>query len=281
MPISASGTTLRLKQQPFEERIAANPADSSMLRLALKTLLHVIAQGKRSPVFVHPYQRQTSLWHRGQSLVRDFFSGGDRGILWQQIRIEHERIWFGCETFSEWELLCAMQTLLTYCLLRITYGKQTNLDLPLLVSVKEVASRLAVMNGNQQFLETPVSSEVMYERFILNEARKRTMTLLRVVALLVDVSDAVSCQPAPGFKIIPLPCDEMLWGANMQGALSIVIEPVVHGLGERGGLFRLTATGMGVKTEEEVWESWCAERGEFGLLLAIAAQTLQSNELVG
>lgn len=118
---------------------------------------------------------------------------------------------------------------------------------------------------------------------MLYEGCKRMATLMRLVDLVVDISDAVPCVADPGFKVAPLPCGEAMWEARSEEEWRRVMREVKggrmsFGVTQKGELDVVRGQGMVVEQEVERWgwADWCVGRGEIGFLVATAATLLRS-----
>lgn len=241
-------------------------------------MLHIVADGTHCVPFVHPLQPQSESMQICQRILHAYFDHNPRQSVLECIRKEHERIWFSYQSFSEWELLSAFQALVMYCILRTTFTEPSDFDLPLLLSLKEVMVRLGNLYGMQGALpDTSDRSVHVFEQWIFDETRRRTVIIFRILNLIVDVSDAIPCQLKQGFAVVPLPSKELLWRARNADDWQLPFlsqDYVIHGMSEGGELIKLTSTFAGITTSRRSWESWCAEMGEIGTLVVLSAHLL-------
>jgi hypothetical protein len=171
--------------------------------------------------------------------------------------------------------------MLLYALLRATEADSSvsDFDLPFLICINHVSQAMAKLAGTQEVMQQPGSDPSDFETWVFYEARKRTVVVFRLLNMVVDISDAVSCFPMPGFVIVPLPGEEGLWKARHSGEWSASFArqgkpPSVFGMADSGGLVKLQKQGGGVVRSKVEWSKWLSDQGKLGFLIATAATLL-------
>ncbi|KPI41878.1 uncharacterized protein AB675_5684 [Cyphellophora attinorum] len=221
-------------------------------------------------------------------------------VAWQAIQAHWETIWMTHETLDDWELLASLQTVILYAILRATAAEEIldldndligvggtsarDFDLSSLVAFSHVAQAIAWRVGGRRGMEaTNTSHTTSWEKWIFEEARRRCVIVFRVLNLVYDLSDAVSCSGMPGFVIVPLQMPERLWMAQDAESWAVSFEEVwqeraIRGVDKGGRLMKLRMLeGEGRRMNEAVdsWAGWCVQNGMLGMLAASAALLLQ------
>jgi hypothetical protein len=270
---------------------AIRAKERSTHRLALchlSALVRMLESNDDLPPFVHWSQNnslmndETSSLYRARATVRKLYGqlATDHEAGWEALQSEMERIWLEYDEFSPWELLGAMQALLIYAIVRATEHTPEDVrehDLPLLVTMSHVAREVA------RIAECPAAGEsaqdhatTAFQDWIFHEAYWRTVTVCRVLNMVVDISHAVSSVKVvvPGCVISPLPTAEELWLASNASEWKSLYEQTqgsVVGMNDKGKLIELA---KGEEYSPSDLASWCARRGRLGFLVATAASTL-------
>jgi hypothetical protein len=278
----------------FAHRFEGQPG-RDLVALFLSSLLKEYRDGLMPP-FVHwsqqPSETQQPLSSLGRCrlLVCRFFSAlpAERMNIWPQIQQEAERIWFNHNGFDDWELLGSIQSMLIYTLLRATQAQThppiAGFDLPFLICFNHVSQAMSRIAGSQEQMQAPGSTTAGspdFNTWVLYEARKRIVVMFRLLNMVVDISDAVSCFPLPGFVIIPLPEPEAQWRTTDPDEWSSLFSascnmPSVFGMSTRGQLVKLKKDGIGINRSEVDWSDWCVAGGKLGYALAAAATLLHT-----
>jgi hypothetical protein len=97
--------------------------------------------------------------------------------------------------------------------------------------------------------------------------------------MLVDISGALTCYPATGFGLIPLPSKTSLWSPRDVGKWRTAFEQcckegTLYGLSEDGALMRLQQIEAGIQQTVSQWEEWTAEVGDIGTLAMVMGELL-------
>jgi hypothetical protein len=254
----------------------------------LSALVRMLESSDGLPPFIHWSQQQsqvsneTSSLYRARVTVRKLYgqSVTDQVAGWEALQSEMERIWLEYDEFSMWELLGAMQALLVYAILRATEHTPKSVqehDLPLLVTMSHVAREAAGIAGRLMTDEAAQGHvSIGFQYWVFCEAHRRTVTICRVLNMVVDVSHAVSSVKVaiPGFVIAPLPTAEELWlagNASEWESLYGKTQGAVVGMNDKGALIEL---GKGEEYSPSDLAGWCARSGRLGLVVAAAASTL-------
>lgn len=241
------------------------------------------------PPFIHWTQElhivriEDASLSRCRALVRRFFNAipEHRRHVLTLIRQEAERIWFQHQDFDDWELLGSIQAMLLYALLRATQTDTSisDFDLPFLICINHVSQAMAKLSGTQEVMQQPGSDPSDFKTWVFYEARKRTVVVFRLLNMVVNISDAVSCFPMPGFVIVPLPEEDGLWKAQRSEEWLRTFArqqnpSLIFGMADNGGLVKLQKQGNGVARSNEEWSEWLTNTGKLGFLIATAATLL-------
>lgn len=284
---------------------------SDAVTLQLRILLETFRYGTALPPFIHCYQISDGMHISGrnilaesQSLIRKFCNAttpNEKSAAWSAIQQSWENVWFTHTSFDDWSLLAAQQSLLLFAILRATtttapapeqLGTEKHSDLPFLVAMSHVAQALAYRIGGVRGMElSPPPSAAQqavaptrWEKWVFEEARRRCTVVFRVLTLLYDMSDAVSCSALSGYVILPLQMPEALWTARDRGQWEIGFQGVVEqasvfGLDTGGRLMKLRMVDEDgknrLKGEEHGWAEWCSQAGGLGVLVATTALLLK------
>jgi hypothetical protein len=286
--------TVMKPSNAFAHRFEGQPG-RDLVALFLSSLLKEYRDGMLPP-FVHWSQRPSETQQPINSLgtcrllVCRFFSAlpAERMNIWPQIQQEAERIWFNHNEFDNWELLGSIQSMLIYTLLRATQARThppiAGFDLPFLICFNHVSQAMSKIAGTQEQMQAPGSTTVSspdFHTWVLYEARKRIVVMFRLLNMVVDISDAVSCFPLPGFVIIPLPESEAQWCTTDPNEWSSLFSascnvPSVFGMSTQGQLVKLQKDGVGISRSQVDWSDWCVAGGKLGYALAAAATLLHT-----
>jgi hypothetical protein len=254
----------------------------------LSALVRMLESNDDLPPFVHWSQKnslmndETSSLYRARAIVRKLYgqSATDQVAGWKALQSEMERIWLEYDEFSPWELLGAIQALLVYAIVRATEPTPEDVrehDLPLLVTMSHVAREAAGIAGRLMTDEAAQGhGSIAFQDWVFCEAHRRTVTVCRVLNMVVDISHAVpSVKVAiPGFVIAPLPTAEESWLAGNASEWKSLYEKIqgsVVGMNDKGELIEL---GKGETYSPSDLAGWCARSGRLGFLVAAAASTL-------
>lgn len=116
--------------------------------------------------------------------------------------------------------------------------------------------------------------------YILTETFSSTALVFRAVNLVLYDSPAISCFPAFGFGLIPLPSKATLWTPHdvdkWKSAFDLCLEErILYGLSEIGNLMKLEYTDAGIEQTMAEWDEWSAEVGEMGTLVSVMGELLR------
>jgi hypothetical protein len=97
--------------------------------------------------------------------------------------------------------------------------------------------------------------------------------------MLINVDQALTCAPPPGFAIIPLPAQKILWEAKTAAEWRSEYETTlrtreIFGLSNEGQLIKLQQRFGQITTHSARWEEWYSVSDRFGTLIMIAASLL-------
>lgn len=97
--------------------------------------------------------------------------------------------------------------------------------------------------------------------------------------MLVDISTAITCYPATGFGLIPLPSKTVLWSPQDVGKWTTAFEAcseerTLYSLSEGGSLMKLLHEDTGIQQSVADWGEWAAEAGEMGTLAMVMGELL-------
>lgn len=272
-----------------------------MVKSIASSYVHMFRHNHTLPPFMHrsqpldtPPPNHAPSLATCRKLLNQYFATPPlaRSAIWSQITAESERIWFSHDTFSQWELLASLQSLLFYSILRITQppntlgGPSPDADLPFLICINHVVLALASRISCRCDREILESESLPHSEWLFFEARRRTIVVYRLLSLLVDISDAIPCIALPRFAVVPLPMPDVLWEADgaeawRRGLERVRCEETLFGMMEDGSLKKMRVVGdlqepgTGIELYDgETWEEWYAGTGGLGILVATVAQLL-------
>ncbi|KAH7324431.1 hypothetical protein B0I35DRAFT_424159 [Stachybotrys elegans] len=225
----------------------------------------------------HPLVNCVSLVHMFKAEAEP-----NKMFVWSVIKLEQERILLEHPSWDRWGMLSSIQALVVYCLLRLSdQSGRKELDGPLLLTLNVVSRALAASLGDNHTANFSNDVKLAWQDWVFNESLRRTLLVMRILDMVVDISEGLACNPVPGFAIMPLPSNATVWGAQSlelwQAEFSVCYEErIIYGLSETGQLTKLQQTPTGVQTSIAKWEDWNAAAGELASIVMIAGTLLES-----
>ncbi|KAF2803588.1 uncharacterized protein BDZ99DRAFT_399578 [Mytilinidion resinicola] len=284
------GNSRSLVRRSMSKPLAQSSAD--ILTRMFGSFTSMMARKETFPPFIHPrcFSNIPGKEHEipetlvnCMSLSRMFAerTPGTSKLLWRTIRMEHERLWFQHDSFDNWELLAAVQALVIYTLMRMVDGEteHNDFDVPLLISVNSICQRLADRIGGGEFKNIMISEQQAWQDWVFYESRRRFVVIARMLNMLVEMGQAVTCSSLPGFALVPLPSKKVLWEAPNEEVWQKEFESTlrareIFGVTTEGRLVRLMQDMSGITATNAEWEDWYAGSDGFGSLVMLAASLL-------
>jgi hypothetical protein len=214
-------------------------------------------------------------------------------LFWRNVRMECDRISSNQINSNTQGLIATVQALLIYMLVRVAEGEtaHNNHDAVLLATLtmvlEELRKRSQYASLAQDSLDT-MCPGTNWDKWILDESRRRLSIVFRIINMLVCMSPATTCIDQPGLILAPLPARKQLWEAasEEQWLNELHRVPCIksgYGLANSGDLIeldeyqikslntpRLEDLCTSTKSSEN-WDEWCAGMDGFGALIMLAA----------
>ncbi|KPI34883.1 uncharacterized protein AB675_2254 [Cyphellophora attinorum] len=218
-----------------------------------------------------------------QVLLRSFAkTAPDRQYhVWDCIGQEADRIWFEHDKWADddWLLISSLQAMYFYLLHRVVAGGAVHFDwdLPFLICMNQICKASKSRFEDATNIDHTKPHAFGYEFWAKYQVCKRLACALRILDLVVDISDAVSCIADPGYFLLPLPAIEVMWQAKGKREWQRVLQQQpkakeVYGLSLQGQLKRLVdGEEAGTGSVVPDFSTWCSTQGHFGQVVRTAA----------
>ncbi|CAI6077121.1 unnamed protein product [Clonostachys chloroleuca] len=251
----------------------------------LRSYPYMIASQGSVPPFIHPqYQSldegnttRPSPLHASLNLVKMLLHDRrvNKGLMWGLIRVEQERLLNEHLSFSRWELLQALQSLVVYLLLRIIEGRHeyTNFDSQLLISVNAICRHLTIKYGKLISPEEVAGREMPWKDWVFNESRRRTSSTVVVITRILHAQVSPPFETMTEYSHFPAPSPMKLWRAENETDWAVdyteyQYQNAMHGMLKIGDLVQLK--GRAGKQND----GWYAYADSLGLLVTLAADLI-------
>ncbi|KAF2097853.1 hypothetical protein NA57DRAFT_57031 [Rhizodiscina lignyota] len=272
----------------FERRKFSEPELELTSDLALHILRsypYMVANRGCVPPFIHPkYQylsesdtTRLSPLDAALNLAKMLLHGRrtNKSLIWGLIRVEQERLLNEHPSFSKWEILEALQSLVVYILLRIieghhnytAFGTQLMDSIKPIVltkrEVKTVCRHITTKFGDLISSEELTGQMILWKDWVFFESRRRIMD-----APITAPSPAMpeySCSPAPSPMTLWNAENEMDWAVDYAEYLH---KNAVHGMLKNGDLVELK------EAAGKQHDRWYAYADSFGLLVTLVANMI-------
>lgn len=208
-----------------------------------------------------------------------------RSFVWRTIKTELEKLWEKSDTYSNWSLLAAQQSILVYLLMRMMEGTQTPNDIDglLLLTLHRVSKNLVHSVGNAEYIYGKANPVNTFAEWIFHESRRRIATVARLINMVIDIDSAVVCSLLRGFVLVPLPTRQTVWRASNEIAWRreydlFLSDRQLFGLGVDGKLKSLEQQDDGQILIASVdWEDWLHVVAGWGTMVMLAGAMLEAN----
>ncbi|CAG9956569.1 unnamed protein product [Clonostachys rosea f. rosea IK726] len=251
----------------------------------LRSYPYMIASQGSVPPFIHPqYQSldegnttRPSPLYASLNLVKMLLHDRrvNKNLTWGLIRIEQERLLKEHPSFSRWELLQALQSLVVYMLLRIIEGRHeyTNFDSQLLISMNALCRHLTIKHGKLISPEEIAGREMPWKDWVFNESRRRTASTVFVITRILHAQVSPLSDNMPEYSHSPAPSPMKLWQAENETDWAVdyteyQYQNAVHGMLKISDLVQLKERA-GRQNDR-----WYAYADSLGLLVTLAADLI-------
>lgn len=272
----------------FERRKFSEPELELIGDLALHILRsypYMMANQGSVPPFIHPkYQylsesdtaRPNSL-NAALKLAKMLLHGRrmNKSLIWGLIRIEQERLLNEHPSFSKWEVLEALQSLVVYILLRIVEGRHeyTNFDTQLLASINAICRHITTKYGSFISPDELTGQMIPWKDWVFLESRRRTATTVLIINSIIHAQITTPSQAMPEYSYSPAPSPITVWRAENEFDWTVdyaeyLHRNIMHGMLRNGDLVELK------EAAGSHHDRWYAYADSFGLLVTLVANMI-------
>ncbi|KAH7068214.1 hypothetical protein BKA63DRAFT_521352 [Paraphoma chrysanthemicola] len=141
-----------------------------------------------------------------------------RPFLWRMIQSEQRSAARKTEQrlISKHDLLAAIQAQLIYIMMRVIDSSEAEpgLNLQILVTYQNLCESFKSLCNQPFFQDERTYPSSSWEAWVFAESRRRTVVVWLLIAHMVHIKIGVPCDTFEGFREIPLPAPNSLWGAR-------------------------------------------------------------------
>ncbi|RYP48886.1 hypothetical protein DL768_005310 [Monosporascus sp. mg162] len=170
----------------------------------------------------------------------------NKSLIWGLARIEQERLLNEHYSFSKWEVLEALQSLVVYILLRIIEGRQnyTDFDTQLLASINAMCDHITTRFGMLISSDELKGQMILWKDWVFFESRRRTATAVLIINSIVHVQIKTPSPVMPEYSYSPAPSPMTLWHAENETDWAVdyaeyLHKNAMHGMLKNGDLVEL------------------------------------------
>ncbi|RYP69138.1 hypothetical protein DL771_006232 [Monosporascus sp. 5C6A] len=170
----------------------------------------------------------------------------NKSLIWGLVRIEQERLLNEHYSFSKWEVLEALQSLVVYILLRIIEGRQnyTDFDTQLLASINAMCDHITTKYGRLISSDELKGRMIPWKDWVFFESRRRTATAVLIINSIVHAQIRTPSPVMPEYSYSPAPSPMTLWHAENETDWAVdyaeyLHKNAMHGMLKNGDLVEL------------------------------------------
>ncbi|KAH8885716.1 c6 zinc finger domain-containing protein [Thozetella sp. PMI_491] len=285
LQIPLSERTSSLTRLPKSDPVAQNSA--RMILQVMRAYPYMMLRRETFPPFIHPH------WHRqGASVlprplascmsIASLFASRTSetsAFLWEAVMRESQKCVDEMKTFSDYDLLAAIQAHIIYIIMRFVDGSSqpADMNMQLVISHKVLCNifvdRYSDTAGQYQ---SPLAYS-NWEEWIYAESKVRTVVVFFLISRIVSVYTSAWCSATARFNELPLCSAKGVWEAKTAPTWASEHTAYTHAPGAT-----LLTVGELIEAQEmsddpiraNALDAWNARADSLGTLLNIATMNL-------